>query len=493
MSSACLSSNTYTSEYVISEGTVAPGFVLPGLVDGTHQRVTLDEFVGRDVVILVFYPADFNPACGDESDLDQLDLFTMQKDVTVLAIGPDSLYSHAKFADEYDLHMPMLSDADHDVAEAYGVSFEDGVGQRLIERAVVVIDHDGAIGYTWSTQDLDGLPPIDAIKDAIADTGGDDTAFARYRIGHVHYTDGRAAFTDAMDAYNESEWVVARAHFERAHEEFEQSADHFDSAVRFVDDEGLSRYYDRSKEKATALWQATDWLGKSAREYASGRGGEGQKLCDDAERSLETARSRGDPIDPDDWPPDVDPDGEDESILQKGSRDVTLQVDIDDELDELGDGDGTASNTHEDASVDVGERGTGDESGGDTSEICGDTTTGEGREADTVDDAELEAIEAELAASDQNDHESDELEMEPTSMVDAPPVPSDADPAVRGAGGEGTVGDRDGDDERETGGIGDIDGDVGEADLEALAADLEATDPDDPSNDTPDDRDETDA
>jgi len=76
---------------VIPAGTDAPEFELPGLVDGERRRVALGEFLGEDVVILAFYPADFNPACDVDSDLDELDLFTMQKDVEVLAVGPDTL------------------------------------------------------------------------------------------------------------------------------------------------------------------------------------------------------------------------------------------------------------------------------------------------------------------------------------------------------------------------------------------------------------------
>ncbi len=79
---------------MLSEGTTAPLFELPALVDDDCQRVGLADYLGEDVVILAFYPADFNPACDETScDLDELDLFTMQKDVTILGIGPDSVYS----------------------------------------------------------------------------------------------------------------------------------------------------------------------------------------------------------------------------------------------------------------------------------------------------------------------------------------------------------------------------------------------------------------
>ncbi|MCU4800664.1 redoxin domain-containing protein [Halobacteria archaeon HArc-gm2] len=423
---------------MIPAGTDAPEFELPGLVDGEHRRVALGEFLGEDVVILAFYPADFNPACDFDSGLDELDLFTMQKDVEVLAIGPDTLYSHAAFADEYDLHIPLLSDTSHDVAETYGVDFEDDVGQRLVERAVFVVDHDGVIQYAWSTRDMAELPRSEEIKDAIADTGGDDTAFARYRVGHAHYTEGRRAFTSAMGSYRDSEWMVAQSDFKRAREEFEEAADHLDSSARFVDDETFETYYERAQEKATALWQAADWLSKSASEYSSGRGAEGQRLRDDAEGPLETARDLGEPVDPDDWPPDEDADDERESFLpQDDESDSALAVDIDEaaESDDGVDAESSAGDGVED---------------------------GEEMDSDEIDDAELEEIEAELTASQPENPEGEELEETPTSMVDAPPERT---------GEQGDGSDVGGGDGAEDAGDDEIDDD----DLKELEAEMQAS------------------
>lgn len=456
---------------MIPAGTDAPTFELPGLVDGARRRIALEEFLGQDVVILAFYPADFNPACNGQSGLDELDLFTMQKDVAVLAVGPDTLHSHATFADEYDLHIPLLSDTSHEVAETYGVGFEDDVGQRLIQRAVFVIDHDGVIQYAWSTEDITELPSSDEIKDAIADTGGDDTAFARYRVGHAHYTEGRRTFTSAMQAYEDSEWMMAQSDFTRAREEFEEAAQQFDSSARFADDETFVAHYERAKEKATALWQAADWLSQSASEYSSGAGAEGQQLREDAERPLENAGDIDDPIDPDDWPPEDDEQG---SVLEReGGSETAVGVDIDDEQ--------SSSSTHENAAE--------QSSASPQSQAPEDTG-----EQSSIDDAELEEIEAELAANQPDDPKGETVEETPTSMVDAPPG-GDGEPASdseEGSAADGT-GDTETDADSESG---DIDGDVGEADLEALEAELAANEPADsgivPENRTDDGADDDD-
>jgi len=444
---------------VITEGDDAPGFALPALVDGDHRQVALDDYVGDDIVILAFYPGDFNPACDAESDLDELDLFTMQKDVSVLGISADTLYSHAAFAGEYDLHVPLLADTRREVAARYGVTTEDDLGQALIERAVFVVDHDGVVQYAWSTDDLTELPNVDVIKDAIAETGGDDTAFARYRVGHAHYTEGRRAFTSAMQSYQSSEWMLSQSDFKRAQGEFEEAAEHFDSAVRFVDDADLETYYDHAEQKATALWQAAEWLTESASNYSSGAGAEGQRLRDDAERPLETARDLGEPVDPDDWPPNLDADEETESILpEQEAVDTELAVDID-----------------------AAAAGTADTEADDGSD--GEPTA---NEDDDIDEADLEQLEAELAANQPEDPDGGEIEETPTSMVDAPPgVGDDGGGNDDGAtANDGTVDDEIDDDDIEQ-----LEAEMAASQSAAEAAQAEAEGEGDESDETPDDPD----
>ncbi|WP_367176846.1 redoxin domain-containing protein [Haloarcula rubripromontorii] len=463
---------------MLSEGTTAPLFELPALVDGDCQRVGLADYLGEDVVILAFYPADFNPACDETScDLDELDLFTMQKDVTILGVSPDSVYSHRAFADRYGLKIPLLSDTDHDVAREYGLDFIDDIGQQLIERAVVVIDHDGDVQYAWSTDNLQQLPRVGEIKDAIAETGGDDTAFARYRVGHAHYTEGRRAFTSAMNAFRESEWMVAQGDFQQARDEFADAEDHFDTAVRFVDDESLRPIYEDTKTKANSLWQASDWLMQAAREYSSGDGAEGQQLRDDAERPLETARGYEEPPDPDGpWPPDLvtleqDDDDDRPAFLMQDETavDTSLDVDIDEEVEQTdSDLSEAASSAPESApspdDADAADE-TRDGADGPTIEAAEETTAGTADQPTTsaetsneatgladqstagepdassaddappesvsppdgdgelsdVDDTDIEEIQAELAASEAENEPTEPLDEAPTAMVEAPP------------------------------------------------------------------------
>lgn len=405
---------------MLSEGTRAPTFELPALVDGSYRQVALEEYVGDDVVILAFYPGDFNPACDETScDLDELDLFTMQKDVTILGISPDSVYSHRAFAKKYDLKVPLLADTDHEVAEQYDVDFVDDLGQRLVERAVAVVDHDGVVQYAWSTTRPRQLPKVEEIKDAIAETGGDDTAFARYRVGHAHFIEGRRAFTAAMGEFGDYEWMMAQTDFQRARDEFEEAADHFDTAVRFVDDEALVPIYDDAMTKANALWQAADWLAKSASEYSSGNGAEGQELREDAEGPLDTVRGYLDPPDPDEWPPEMTDLERDESEVasdilpeRDDGPEAALEVDIDAEVEQADSGARTA-NGDDEVEPDAVESDTSTADSG---------TAPDADEDETIDDAELEAIHAELEANNpESEPTGDELGDESTSIVEEPP------------------------------------------------------------------------
>jgi len=285
---------------MLSPGAEPPAFTLAAAVDGDVETLSLSTYLGDQIVVLAFYPGDFNPACGEESDLDELDLFTMQPDVTVIGIAPDTVFSHRAFADEYDLAIPLAADTRGEVASAYGVDFEDEHGQHLAERAVFVVDLDGVVQYAWSTRDLRTVPPTEPIQRAVGDIGGDRAAVSRYRVAHAHYVEARRAFTSAMGEFEEHDWMVARSDFERAREEFTTATEQFATAGRFVDDDRLSEHFERARLKANALWQAADWLADAADAFSSGDGEEGNAYRNDAESPLETARDLAEPLDPDD-------------------------------------------------------------------------------------------------------------------------------------------------------------------------------------------------
>jgi peroxiredoxin len=130
---------------MLSPGTPAPDFNLPSTPD---QRVALHEFRGRPVV-LVFYPADWSPVCGDQVALynEVLPEFE-QYAAQVLGVSVDGPWCHAAFSHDRKLRFPLLSDFEPKgaVARRYGVYRDD---DGTSERALFVIDADGIIRWSY--------------------------------------------------------------------------------------------------------------------------------------------------------------------------------------------------------------------------------------------------------------------------------------------------------------------------------------------------------
>jgi peroxiredoxin len=155
---------TNTENAILTPGTVAPEFTLHTTPD---QTVSLSDFRGHPVV-LVFYPADFSPVCGDQLALYNQVLPTFRKyggDVQLLGISVDGVWCHQAYAHDRKLKFPLLSDfhPHGGTAKSYGV-YDDAVG--TCKRALFVLDADGII--TWSYVSPAGINPgADGILEAL--------------------------------------------------------------------------------------------------------------------------------------------------------------------------------------------------------------------------------------------------------------------------------------------------------------------------------------
>lgn len=134
---------------MVNEGDVAPEFELPA-DDGS--TVSLSELKGKKV-ILYFYPKDDTSGCTTEACEFRDTLPRFEEDgAVVLGVSPDSVESHTKFKEKYDLNFPLLADEDHQVAEAYGVWKEKSMfGNKYwgVERSTFLIDEEGKIKSAW--------------------------------------------------------------------------------------------------------------------------------------------------------------------------------------------------------------------------------------------------------------------------------------------------------------------------------------------------------
>jgi peroxiredoxin len=153
-------------------GTPAPDFTLP---DSENRPVSLADFRGQPV-LLVFYPLDWSPGCSRQLELYQQELeeFT-RRGVTLLGISVDSLYSHGAWAAVRGITFPLLSDfhPTGEVARRYHV-WRDCDG--FSERALYLIDADGIIRYSHVSPQVDHLPDIYELFDALDEVTGQPAA-----------------------------------------------------------------------------------------------------------------------------------------------------------------------------------------------------------------------------------------------------------------------------------------------------------------------------
>ena len=129
----------------LQPGDQAPDFALPDQHGGT---VTLSSLRGRTVV-LYFYPKADTPGCTTQAcGVRDHQTDYEQAGAVVLGVSPDSVKAVAKFDEKHGLQFPLLADADHSVAEAYGVWVEKSMYGRTYfgnERTTFVISPDGTV------------------------------------------------------------------------------------------------------------------------------------------------------------------------------------------------------------------------------------------------------------------------------------------------------------------------------------------------------------
>ena len=130
---------------MLSEGSKAPDFKVRNDKD---EEISLSELRGKNVV-LYFYPKDDTSGCTKEAcSFRDLSADFAKVNAVILGVSPDSVKSHQKFRDKYDLSFPLLSDEEKKVVEMYGVWKEKSMYGRKymgVERTTFVIDATGVI------------------------------------------------------------------------------------------------------------------------------------------------------------------------------------------------------------------------------------------------------------------------------------------------------------------------------------------------------------
>jgi peroxiredoxin len=147
---------------MLQSGKKAPDFTLYASPD---QKISLYSYEGK-CIVLVFYPADWSPICGDQLMLynEITDVFD-KMNTQVLGISVDGKWCHASFREQRNLSFPLLADFEPKgkVAKMYGV-YNELEGE--CERALFVLDENGIIQWSFLAE-AQTNPGVDGILEAL--------------------------------------------------------------------------------------------------------------------------------------------------------------------------------------------------------------------------------------------------------------------------------------------------------------------------------------
>lgn len=134
---------------MITEGTRAPAFS----VKADDGSVVTNETLKGKKAVIYFYPKDDTPGCTTQA-CGFRDMFPQfqETDAVVLGVSPDSIESHIKFKNKFQLPFTLLADTDHAMAEAFGVWKEKSMfGKKYMgnERTTFILDRDGNIAKVF--------------------------------------------------------------------------------------------------------------------------------------------------------------------------------------------------------------------------------------------------------------------------------------------------------------------------------------------------------
>ena len=132
----------------LTAGMDAPHFELP---DADMQTFDIASRLGKNNIVLYFYPRDDTPGCTMEAnEFSELEEEFAKFDTIVIGISRDDCLSHASFRDKYGLSVLLLSDPEARVCKRYGVMYEkevDGQKKLSVKRSTFVIDKQGKLRH----------------------------------------------------------------------------------------------------------------------------------------------------------------------------------------------------------------------------------------------------------------------------------------------------------------------------------------------------------
>ena len=145
--------------------SIQAGDVFPRLHAETYDghKMDLGDYLGKNNVVLYFYPRDLTPGCSREAiDFDrQLKAFEAL-DAVVIGMSVDSLDSHQNFARALGLNFPLISDTDRSVSRELGILNDTGT---YAKRTTFLVDKQGTLRKIFHVTQVDGH--VDEVLDAL--------------------------------------------------------------------------------------------------------------------------------------------------------------------------------------------------------------------------------------------------------------------------------------------------------------------------------------
>ena len=130
----------------------------------------LSDYRGKRSVVLYFYPKDDTPGCTTQAcGLRDSWSRVTESGVRLFGVSPDSVKSHAKFREKFDLPYPLIADDGHRLADAYGVWIEKSSHGRTYygnERSTFVVGPDGRIEHVLAQ--VKPAEHVDQLLEALA-------------------------------------------------------------------------------------------------------------------------------------------------------------------------------------------------------------------------------------------------------------------------------------------------------------------------------------
>ncbi len=156
----------------LSVGDKCPEFSLVSLTADGPAVVESSQLIADAPVVLFFIPMAFTGVCTEEFCTISNDLAEYQGlNATVYGVSGDNPFAQQAWAEKEGFSLPMLSDYEHEVAEAFGIAYEAFLPEKnltmggVAKRSVFVIDGEGVIRHAEVLESPGDMPDLAGVKE----------------------------------------------------------------------------------------------------------------------------------------------------------------------------------------------------------------------------------------------------------------------------------------------------------------------------------------